>query len=71
MKTGIITCALTALALSAGITSHAQTVSDKKAKRQNSGRKEETPAIQNQAASTTLGDLSALADLKAKMQADK
>ena len=43
----------------------------KKAKRQNSGRKEETPAIQNQAASTTLGDLSALADLKAKMQADK
>ena len=34
MKTGIITCALTALALSAGITSHAQTVSDKKGKRQ-------------------------------------
>ena len=34
MKTGIITLALTALALSAGITSHAQTVSDKKAKRQ-------------------------------------
>ncbi len=34
MKTGIITCALTALALSAGITSHAQTVSDKKAKRE-------------------------------------
>ena len=34
MKTGIITCALTALALAAGITSHAQTVSDKKAKRQ-------------------------------------
>lgn len=34
MKTGIITCALTALALSAGITSHAHTVSDKKAKRQ-------------------------------------
>ena len=35
MKTGIlITCALTALALSAGITSHAQTVSDKKANRQ-------------------------------------
>ena len=30
MKTGIITCALTALALSAGITLHAQTVSDKK-----------------------------------------
>lgn len=36
MKTGIITCVLTALALSAGITSHAHTVSDKKAKR---GRK--------------------------------
>lgn len=34
MKTGIITCALTVLALSAGITAHAQTVSDKKAKRQ-------------------------------------
>ncbi len=34
MKTGIITCALTALALPAGITSHAHTVSDKKTKRQ-------------------------------------
>ena len=43
----------------------------KKAKRQSSSRKEEAPAIQNQAASTTLGDLSALADLKAKMQAEK
>ena len=62
------------------ILSHSRTFEDaqraeareaKKAKRQNSGRKEETPAIQNQAASTTLGDLSALADLKAKMQADK
>ena len=31
-------------------------------------RKEETPVIQNQAASTTLGDLDALAALKAKMQ---
>ena len=31
-------------------------------------RKEEAPAIQNQAASTTLGDLDALAELKAKMQ---
>ncbi|MCI5452026.1 30S ribosomal protein S1 [bacterium] len=37
-------------------------------KRQNS-RKDDTPAIQNQAASTTLGDLDALAALKAKMQA--
>ena len=33
-----------------------------------SDKKEETPAIQNQAASTTLGDLDALAELKAKMQ---
>ncbi len=31
--------------------------------------KEEAPAIQNQAASTTLGDLDALAELKAKMKA--
>ena len=34
MKTGIISCALAVLALSAGITSNAQTVSDKKAKSQ-------------------------------------
>ena len=34
----------------------------------NATRKEEAPAIQNQAASTTLGDLDALAELKAKMQ---
>ena len=62
------------------ILSHSRTFEDaqraeareaKKAKRQSSSRKEETPAIQNQAASTTLGDLSALADLKAKMQAEK
>ena len=61
------------------ILSHSRTFEDaqraeareaKKAKRQSNGRKEETPTIQNQAASTTLGDLSALADLKAKMQAD-
>ena len=32
-------------------------------------RKEEAPAIQNQAASTTLGDFDALAELKAKMKA--
>ena len=31
--------------------------------------KEETPSIQNQAASTTLGDLDALAELKAKLKA--
>jgi small subunit ribosomal protein S1 len=41
----------------------------KKATKRTSTRKEEAPAIQNQAASTTLGDLDALAALKAKMQA--
>ena len=41
----------------------------KKATKRTTTRKEETPAIQNQAASTTLGDLDALAALKAKMQA--
>ena len=42
----------------------------KKASRQNAPKrqKEEAPVIQNQAASTTLGDLDALAALKAKMQ---
>ena len=42
----------------------------KKAARQNAPKrqKEEAPVIQNQAASTTLGDLDALAALKAKMQ---
>ena len=40
----------------------------KAAKRTTTTRKEEAPAIQNQAASTTLGDLDALAALKAKMQ---
>ena len=33
--------------------------------------KEEAPAVQNQAASTTLGDLDALAELKAKMKESK
>ena len=33
-----------------------------------SGKKEETPAIQNQTAATTLGDIDALAELKAKMK---
>ena len=33
--------------------------------------KEEAPAVQNQAASTTLGDLDALAELKAKMQSEE
>ncbi len=41
----------------------------KTTKRQGAAHKEETPAIQNQTASTTLGDLDALAALKAKMQA--
>ena len=41
----------------------------KKATRKAAAPKEEAPAIQNQAASTTLGDLDALAELKAKMKA--
>ena len=41
----------------------------KKATKRTNARKEDTPTIQNQAASTTLGDLDALAALKAKMQA--
>ena len=41
----------------------------KKATKRTTAHKEEAPAIQNQAASTTLGDLDALAALKAKMQA--
>jgi len=40
----------------------------KKATRKAAAPKEEAPAIQNQAASTTLGDLDALAELKAKMK---
>ena len=42
----------------------------KKATRKAAAPKEEAPAIQNQAASTTLGDLDALAELKAKMNQD-
>ena len=42
----------------------------RKAKRANT-KKEEAPAIQNQAASTTLGDIDALAALKAQMEAGK
>lgn len=34
-------------------------------------KKEEVPAIQNQAASTSLGDIDALAELKAKMEQEK
>ncbi len=40
----------------------------KNAPRKAAAHKDEAPAIQNQAASTTLGDLDALAELKAKMQ---
>ena len=40
----------------------------KKATRKAAAHKEEAPAIQNQTASTTLGDLDALASLKAKLQ---
>ncbi len=41
----------------------------KNASKRQGSHKDEIPAIQNQAASTTLGDLDALAALKAKMQA--
>ena len=44
---------------------------EKKAKAPRTGKKAETPAIQNQAASTTLGDIDALAELKAKLDSEK
>ncbi|MDO4994520.1 MAG: 30S ribosomal protein S1 [Bacteroidales bacterium] len=40
-------------------------------KKSNRREKEEAPVIQNKAASTTLGDIDALAELKASMEADK
>ena len=43
----------------------------KKATRKAAAPKEEAPAIQNQTASTTLGDIDALAELKAKMKSGK
>ena len=46
----------------------AEARAEKKKTTNRAPRKEEAPAIQNQAASTTLGDLDALAALKAKMQ---
>ena len=54
------------------ILSHSRTFEDvkeepKKVARKKS-KKEETPAINNIAAGTTLGDLDALAELKAKME---
>lgn len=36
-----------------------------------SSKREETPAIQNQAASTTLGDIDALAALKEQLEGKK
>ena len=47
----------------------AEARAEKKKAARPAAHKEEAPAIQNQAASTTLGDLNALAALKAKMQA--
>ena len=40
-------------------------------KKANAGKREDTPSIQNQAASTTLGDIDALAALKEQMEAEK
>ena len=60
------------------ILSHSRTFEDeqraaaadeKKAAAKKAPKKEAAPAIQNQAASTTLGDIDALAQLKAKMEA--
>ena len=48
----------------------AEEKAEKKAKKQNS-KKEETPVIQNQAASTTLGDIDALAALKQQLEGKK
>ena len=44
---------------------------EKKAKAPRAKKAAEAPAIQNQAASTTLGDIDALAELKAKMDGEK
>ena len=43
----------------------------KAARKANASKKEETPVIQNQAASTTLGDIDALAALKQQLEAEK
>ena len=56
------------------ILSHSRTFEDAKEEQKKAPRakratkKEEAPAINNVAASTTLGDLDALAELKAKME---
>lgn len=47
----------------------AEEKAEKKAKK--SSKKEETPMIQNQAASTTLGDIDALAALKEQLEGKK
>ena len=45
---------------------------EQKAAKKSTGKREEAPAsIQNQAASTTLGDIDALAALKEQMEAGK
>ena len=44
---------------------------EKKAAAKKSSKKEETPMIQNQIASTTLGDIDALAALKEQMEAEQ
>ena len=48
----------------------AEEKAEKKAKK-TSTKKEETPMIQNQAASTTLGDIDALAALKEQLEGKK
>ena len=58
------------------ILSHSRTFEDvkdepKKSQRRRQNKKEETPAINNVAAGTTLGDLDALAELKAKLEGEK
>ena len=44
---------------------------EKKAAKKSNSKKEETPMIQNQAASTTLGDIDALAALKEQLEGKK
>ena len=44
---------------------------EKKATKKAGSKKEETPMIQNQAASTTLGDIDALAALKEQLEGKK
>lgn len=48
-----------------------ETHNEKRTSKKKATKKEEAPAIQNQAASTSLGDIDALAELKAKMEQEK